>query len=242
MAGWMREPARGYRPSNEPKSARFPTAFRALLRYPAVVGGPVAERDEQPSPAATAEGFAALVRDNVTSLRRTCRRLLQDESEADDAVQEALLRAFAHLHTFRGQAQLSTWLHRIAVNACLMRLRRRIALAPAIESDDCDAALGSLLPRYLDDGHRADPLPAWTASVDELCERRALCERVRQLVQSLPEPHRTVLVLRDLEELSTDETAELLGVRANAVKTRLHRARQALRTMLERELVERGCA
>jgi RNA polymerase sigma-70 factor, ECF subfamily len=57
-------------------------------------------------------------------------------------------------------------------------------------------------------------------------------------VQSLPEPHRTVLVLRDLEELSTEETAELLGVRVNAVKTRLHRARQALRTMLERELVE----
>lgn len=187
---------------------------------------------------ATPEDLAGIVRANAASLRRTCRRLLQDEVEADDAVQESFLSAFSHLHTFRGQARLSTWIHRIAVNVCLMRLRRRIALAPAIESDDCDAALGSLLPRYLDDGHRADPLPAWTASVDELCERRELCERVRQLVQSLPEPHRTVLVLRDLEELSTEETAELLGVRINAVKTRLHRARQALRTMLERELVE----
>lgn len=187
---------------------------------------------------ATAEDLAAIVRANAGSLRRTCRRLLQDEAEADDAVQESFLSAFAHLQAFRGQARLSTWIHRIAVNVCLMRLRRRIALAPAIESDDCDAALGSLLPRYLDDGHRADPLPAWSASVDVLCERRELCERVRQLVQSLPEPHRTVLVLRDLEELSTEETAELLGVRINAVKTRLHRARQALRTMLERELVE----
>lgn len=198
-------------------------------------GASGAARAEGP---ATAEDLAAIVRANAGSLRRTCRRLLQDEAEADDAVQESFLNAFAHLHAFRGQARLSTWIHRIAVNVCLMRLRRRIALAPAIESDDCDAALGSLLPSYLDDGHRDNPVPAWTASVDELCERRALCERVRQLVQSLPEPHRTVLVLRDLEELSTEETAELLGVRINAVKTRLHRARQALRTMLERELVE----
>jgi len=196
-----------------------------------------AELEQGNDPAATAAGFAALVRANAASLRRTCRRLLQDEAEADDAVQESLLSAFAHRHTFRGDARLSTWVHRIAVNVCLMRLRRRIALAPAIESDDCDAALGSLLPRYRDDGHRTEVLPAWTASVDELAARRELCERVRQLVQSLPEPHRTVLVLRDLEELSTEETAELLGVRINAVKTRLHRARQALRTMLERELV-----
>lgn len=201
------------------------------------LGGSSAELEQGDAPAATAEGFAELVRSNAASLRRTCRRLLQDGVEADDAVQESFLNAFAHLHTFRGQARASTWLHRIAVNVCLMRLRRRIALAPAIESDDCDAALGSLLPRYRDDGHRDDAMPAWTASVDELCERRELCARVRQLVQSLPEPHRTVLVLRDLEELSTEETAALLGVRVNAVKTRLHRARQALRTMLERQLV-----
>jgi RNA polymerase sigma-70 factor (ECF subfamily) len=189
--------------------------------------------------------FVALVRAHTGRLRRTCRRLLQDEVEADDAVQEAFLGAYAHLHSYRGEAQLTTWIHRIAVNACLMRLRRRIAFTPALESDDCDEVLGTLLPRYLEDGHRAEPLPAgpgWTVAVDELAERRELCERVRQLVQSLPEPHRTVLVLRDLEELSTEETAALLGVRINAVKTRLHRARQALRTMLERELVREDLA
>jgi RNA polymerase sigma-70 factor (ECF subfamily) len=222
------------RPTGSPRLGRLARLASLGAAELEQAGGP-SQGDE---PAAKVEDFAALVRAHAGALRRTCRRLLQDATEADDAVQEAFLSAFAHLPTFRGQARPSTWLHRIAVNACLMRLRRRIALAPAIESDDCDAALGSLLPRYLDDGHRADPRPAWTASVDELCERRELCERVRRLVQSLPEPHRTVLVLRDLEELSTDETAALLGVRVNAVKTRLHRARQALRTMLERELVK----
>jgi RNA polymerase sigma-70 factor, ECF subfamily len=202
------------------------------------VGSSPAEAESREDTAVATEELEALVRDKAAALRRTCQRLLQDAVEAEDAVQESLLSAFAHLHMFRGQARLSTWIHRIAVNVCLMRLRRRVALAPAIESDDCDAALGSLLPRYRADGHRVDPLPAWTPSVDELAERRELCERVRRLVQSLPEPHRTVLVLRDLEELSTEETAALLGVRINAVKTRLHRARQALRTMLERELVK----
>jgi RNA polymerase sigma-70 factor, ECF subfamily len=199
--------------------------------------GPGDPADDRPGVPPQAAELAAIVRANMGALRRTCRRLLQDEAEADDAVQESFLSAFAHLHTFRGQARLSTWIHRIAVNVCLMRLRQRIALAPALESDACDEALDSLLPRYLADGHRADPLPAWSEGVDALAERRELCGRVRQLVQSLPEPHRTVLVLRDLEELSTEETANLLGVRVNAVKTRLHRARQALRTMLERELL-----
>lgn len=216
------------------RSTRFPTAFVVVTL--ASVGSSSAGAEPRGNPAATVEELEALVRDNAAALRRTCRRLLQDTVDADDAVQESLLSAFAHLHTFRGHARLSTWIHRIAVNVCLMRLRRRVALGPALESDDCDAALGSLLPRYRADGHRVDPLPAWASAVDELAERRELCERVRRLVQSLPEPHRTVLVLRDLEELSTEETAALLGVRTNAVKTRLHRARQALRTMLEREL------
>lgn len=191
-----------------------------------------------PEPTDRDTDFAALVRGHTAPLLRTCRRLLDDESEAADAVQESFLSAYASLGTYRGDAKLSTWIHRIAVNACLMRLRRRAAFMASAETDDCDQALGSLLPSYSRTGHRREVQPAWTEAVDELAERRELCGRVRELVQSLPEPHRTVLVLRDLEELSTEETAALLGLRTNAVKTRLHRARQALRTMLERELIE----
>ncbi|MCA9708354.1 MAG: sigma-70 family RNA polymerase sigma factor [Myxococcales bacterium] len=188
------------------------------------------------SPSLGVEDLVGLVRTLAPALRRTCGRVLRDESEADDAVQETFLKALRGLPSFRGECQVSTWIHRIALNVCLARLRRGGPLRRALEVDQGDAALGSLLPAYLDDGHRVDPQPAWSESLDELAQRRDVCQRVRALVQSLPEPHRTVIVLRDFEERSTEETAALLGLNLGAVKTRLHRARQALRTMLEREL------
>lgn len=177
-----------------------------------------------------------LIRTHAAPLRRTCRRLLRDDVDADDAIQETFLNALRGLSSFRGDARLSTWLHRIAINVCLARLRRARPQAWTMDADHEDDALASLLPRYHHDGHRIGPLPTWSTPLDELAQRRELCERVRRMVESLPEPHRTVIVLRDFEELSTEETAELLGVRVNAVKTRLHRARQVLRTMLEHEL------
>ncbi|MFM9996865.1 MAG: sigma-70 family RNA polymerase sigma factor [Phycisphaerales bacterium] len=152
------------------------------------------------------------------------RRMLPNEDDADDAVQDAFLSAFKSLEQFDGRSRLTTWLHRITVNACLMKLRSR-RRRPERSLDD-------LLPRFTEDGHAQIPARRWKpehAAGIEAAERRAL---VRARIDELPEQHRVVLMLRDIEELDTDETARLLGVSPAAVKTRLHRARQALRTML----------
>jgi len=156
------------------------------------------------------------------------RRLVGNDEEARDAVQEAFIAAYRGLGSFAGQARLGTWLHRIVVNCCLMRLRsRRIRPEESIED---------LLPRFLEDGHQANPARAWEANAEELCSQGEMRRLVRAAIARLPETYRTVLVLRDLEELDTAEVAELLGATPNAVKIRLHRARQALRELLDREL------
>jgi len=141
-------------------------------------------------------------------------------------VQEALLSAFRAIGSFEGTARLTTWLHRIVVNAALMRLRSRRRR----REDHID----DLLPRFDEDGRFAEPVVPW--ETDALLERHETRALVRRAIDRLPESYRTVLVLRDIEELDTEETAVALGLQVNAVKTRLHRARQALRTLIEREM------
>jgi RNA polymerase sigma-70 factor (ECF subfamily) len=155
---------------------------------------------------------AALVRQYAPRMQATARRFLSCDDDCADAVQEAFLSAFRNLDSFAGQASLGTWLHRILVNACLMKLRAR-SRRRLVPLDD-------LLPACRDD--RADALAR--------DEARA---RVRACIESLPEPHRTILWLRDIEEYDTDQTARRLGITPGAVKTRLHRARHALRPLLE---------
>ena len=175
-----------------------------------------------------AAAFEALVRQHGGRMLATARRMVPVEEDARDVVQEALLSAFRSIRSFEGTARLSTWLHRIVVNAALMKLRsRRRRREDSIED---------LLPRFTDDGHFAEAVTPWEADADALIERHETRAAVRRAIAMLPEPYRIVLVLRDIEELDTDETAAALGLRTNAVKTRLHRARQALRTLLEREL------
>jgi RNA polymerase sigma-70 factor (ECF subfamily) len=101
-----------------------------------------------------------------------------------------------------------------------------------------EESIEELLPRFDETGHFADSPSAWDASVDRTFERAETRVLVRQAIDELPPSYRTVLVLRDIEELDSDETAAMLGVSPYAVKTRLHRARQALRTLLERRLAE----
>ncbi len=161
-------------------------------------------------------------------LYRVARSVLDDEAEAEDVVQETYTRAFTHLDGFRGEAQLSTWLTRIALNEALGRLRQRrvtVGLGDIDAINDQGEARVIFLPSA-----RQDSDPEAAAARTEV---RRLLERA---VDDLPETFRMVFVLRDIEEMSTEETASQLGLRPETVKTRLHRARRLLRQSLDRTL------
>src|SRR5689334_9827057 len=176
-----------------------------------------------------AEAFERLVREHGGRMLATARRLVRSDDEAHDVVQDAFLAAFRALDGFTGAARLSTWLHRIVVNAALMRLRTRRRRR--------EESIDELLPRFDDAGGWAEPASSWDSAAEARLEQAEVRRSVRDAIDRLPDNYRAVLLLRDIEELDTDETAALLGVTPNAVKTRLHRARQALRTLLEREFM-----
>jgi RNA polymerase sigma-70 factor (ECF subfamily) len=171
------------------------------------------------------QAFEMLVRTHTPRLLAVARRLLRNEEDAKDAVQEAFLNAFRSLGSFEGASRVSTWLHRIAVNVALMKLRS--------QRRKPEDSIEGLLPAFLEDGHHALHPPEWRDGADLLLERREDREFIRACIDELPESHRTVLILRDVEELDPEETARALGVSENVVKVRLHRARQALRSLLE---------
>jgi RNA polymerase sigma-70 factor (ECF subfamily) len=179
--------------------------------------------------------FEELMNDNGGRMLSTARRMVRSEEDARDVVQEAFLLAFRSLPSFAGRARLSTWLHRIVVNVSLMRLRRR-KRRPECSIED-------QLPRFGSDGHRVieDHDAAELTPPDEL-EREAVRVLVRRCIDRLPDSYRVILLLRDIEELTTEETAEALGIRAGTVKVRLHRARQALKTLLQKERMDETAA
>jgi RNA polymerase sigma-70 factor (ECF subfamily) len=150
-------------------------------------------------------------------------RYLGNEHDAADAVQDAFLSAFRSIGSFAGNARLDTWLHRIVVNACLMKLRSRRRRPVPIDD---------LLPSFDEAGNHTGPISPWTVPAHDVVERAELRQQVRACIDQLPDGYRTILVMRDMDGLDTDEAARLLGLNAGAAKTRLHRARQALRTLL----------
>lgn len=176
--------------------------------------------------------YEQLIRQYGGRLLQVARRYL-DEEDARDALQEALVSAWKSIDRFDGHSMVSTWLHRIVVNASLMRLRKKSTkLEMATES------LEPLLPQFLDDGHRAQAGPAWQETPEELLERAEVRRWVREGIDELPEGYRTVVLLRDIEGLNGQETADAMGLTTTAVKVRLHRARQALREILDRRLAQ----
>lgn len=170
--------------------------------------------------------YEELVRAYGGRLVQVARRYVGDE-EARDAVQEALLAAFKAIDRFDGKSKISTWLHRIVVNTCLRRLRR--------QKSRPEQSIEPLLPAFLEDGHRAEPGPDWE-SPEAILRRTETRELVREAIDRLPKNYRTVLLLRDIEGLSGAEVGEMLGITTGAVKVRLHRARQALREILDPHL------
>lgn len=163
--------------------------------------------------------FWLIIKRHNQRLYRIARAVLDDDAEAQDVLQETYIHAFMHLSEFRAEAQLSTWLTRITLNEALGRRRQR---RPTV-----DVKAISAMPA---------PFSAYNADPEEasaLAEIRRLLERA---VSDLPEHFRIVFVMRDVEEMSTEETALLLGLRPQTVKTRLHRARRLLRETLRDKL------
>jgi len=179
-------------------------------------------------------GYERLVREHGGRMLSTALRIMGREEDARDAVQDALLSVFKSIGGFDGNSKLSTWLHRIVVNACLMRLRAR-GRRPEV-------SIENLLPRFDRWGHRDNPGPAWNPSPEAGIECDRLRLAVREAIDLLPDGYREVLVLRDLEEVDTEATAQALGLTPGAVKTRLHRARQALRALLVNHVGRQGRA
>jgi RNA polymerase sigma-70 factor (ECF subfamily) len=174
--------------------------------------------------------YQELVHTHGGRMLAVARRLLRSEEDARDAVQDAFLSAFRGVERFEGNARLSTWLHRITVNAALMKLRTRRRKP--------EQPIDELLPGFLEDGHMRAPAEPWRSPELDPIERRQLASLLDEAIESLPESYRNVLLLRDIEELDTEETARAMGISPGAVKTRLHRARQALRGLLEPRLRE----
>ena len=171
--------------------------------------------------------FRTIMQRHNRRLYRVARGTLGDDSEAEDAVQEAYVRAFTGLSAFRNEASLLTWLTRIVLNEALGRLRRQ---RPTVELTVLDTVGESRGARIL-------PFPLVTASDPERsAARREIRRLLEGAIDDLPEPFRVVFVMRDVEEMSVEETATSLGLRPETVKTRLHRARRLLRQALDAQL------
>ena len=168
--------------------------------------------------------FETLVRTTSPRLLAVARRIVGSDEDARDVLQEAYASAFKSIGRFEGNAKLSTWLHRIVVNMALMRLRTR--------KRKPEESIEPLLPAFKDDGHMVQVTGQWDDGADVALERAEVQAYVRAQIDKLPDTYRTVLLLRDIEEMSTNDVATLLDTTDNAVKIRLHRARQALRGLL----------
>ena len=167
---------------------------------------------------------ALVVRYQHRVFRLACR--LTSETDAPDVVQDAFMQVYRHIATFRGGAQFSTWLYRIATNAALMHRRAR-ARRPAESLDE-------FLPRFDADGKLQDTPDALriASHIDELLDRRVLATKAQAALDRLPDLYREAFVLRDLEELPTADVAQVLGVEPATVRQRVHRARLMVRGYL----------
>jgi RNA polymerase sigma-70 factor (ECF subfamily) len=176
--------------------------------------------------------FEALMRRHNSRLFRVARAILRDDTEAEDALQDAYLAAYRHIGDFRGGAQLATWLTRIVINHALMRLRRRkrdrivvpfgepLAMEPGVEPDQAEADMA-------DEDSESPTGIVLRSEIRRLLERR---------IDDLPVAFRMVFIMRDVEDMSVQETAECLSVPPATVRTRLFRARALLREALARDL------
>jgi RNA polymerase sigma-70 factor (ECF subfamily) len=162
--------------------------------------------------------------------------ITRNEADAEEVVQDVFLTVFRKIEGFEGRAALGTWIYRITVNAALIKRRgKRVELEVLLEDH---------LPTFREDGHREGDrallLADWSETPEEELLSNETRRAVRHMIASLPDHYRVVLLLRDMEELSNEETAEILHDSVASVKSRLHRARMALREQVTRSLVFGG--
>jgi RNA polymerase sigma-70 factor (ECF subfamily) len=168
----------------------------------------------------------AIIRANNRRLYRLARGILRNDGEAEDVVQETYVRAFTHLAEFRGESSLSTWLSRIAMNEALGRLRRE---RPSVE-------LSSLPQGVLEAQIIQFPLMSAADDPEKTMAQREIQHVVEGAIDELPEPFRIVFITRVIEGMNVEETAEILDLKPETVKTRLHRARAMLRDNVEKQI------
>jgi len=168
----------------------------------------------------------AIIKANNRRLYRLARGILRNDDEAEDVVQETYVRALTHLAEFRGESSLSTWLSRIAMNEALGRLRRQ---RPGVE-------LSSLPSGTLEAQIIQFPLLSATDDPERTMAQREIQHVVEGAIDELPEPFRMVFITRVVEGMNVEETADILGLKPETVKTRLHRARTMLRDNVERKI------
>ncbi|GAU82767.1 RNA polymerase sigma factor [Bosea sp. BIWAKO-01] len=172
------------------------------------------------------DAFRTIMRTYNQRLYRIARGIVRNGSEAEDVVQEAYVRAFTHLESFRGDSSLATWLSRIVINEALGRLRRSRQEIELARSTDRSAAAQII------------PFPCNTSCDDpeRAMAQRQILQLVERATDNLPDTYRSVFIARVIEGLSVEETAELLDLRPETVKTRLHRARHLLRKQLDEQI------
>jgi RNA polymerase sigma-70 factor (ECF subfamily) len=171
--------------------------------------------------------FRTIMQRHNQRLYRVARSVMRDDSEAEDVVQEAYVRAFANLAKFRGDSSLATWLSRIVLNEALGRIRRRHPSVDLTEIESRPPSQGQIIP-FPNSSPQLDP--------ERTMAQREILLMLERAIDELPDDFRTVLVARVIEEMSVEETADLLGLRIETVKTRLHRARGLLKEALNKRV------
>ena len=179
-----------------------------------------------------AAALETLMERYASRVYRLAQGITRNEADAQEVVQDVFLTVFRKIHTFEGRAALGSWIYRVAANAALIKRRGKRA--------EVEVSFDSELPTFLPDGHRAGApafvLADWSQTPEAELLSRETREILNQAIDALPDRYRTVLVLRDIEGLSNEEVAEVVGESVAAVKSRLHRARMALRERLTRHL------
>ena len=182
------------------------------------------------SRAGDASAFSELVERYERKIYRLAKHITQNDEDAEDVLQESFLKAYTHLDSFQGDSKFYTWLVRIAVNEALMKLRKR----------KTDRTVSLDEPQDTGEDLVAREIAVWDDDPEKKYSREELAEILDKAVDSLKPSFRTVFVLRDIEELSTEDTAETLGISVPAVKSRLLRARLQLRERLTRYFRRKG--